>query len=86
MNKEKADAVAHAITQLLLESELSEAESVYALAVGATMRIAFDCSTIKELEEKVPHLTKIFSLILPANLEAFKLAIEAKQRENKDAF
>jgi len=79
MNKELADNAAKIILETLIDHRLNEAEAVYALLVSATMRLALDSKDIPELESKVKRAGQLFSSYLPANLEAFKLAIEAKK-------
>lgn len=89
LNNERITEVASAITQLLIVSRVSQAEAVYAMIIGATMRLALDCDTIEELMMKVKGAGRLFEMYGPTNTELFKRAIEAakKQREagNEDS-
>ena len=85
LRKPLADAVARTITSILIEGELNEAEAVYALIVGATMRLAADCETLDELKLKLERAKTLFGDYLPANLEAFQRAINAKNQAEAKA-
>lgn len=65
------DALAGKLFLTFIESELSEAEVVGALAISATMRLAYDAATFEELITKMDNLAEVFKSYARANLEAF---------------
>lgn len=82
MNNPAIEALAGQLFKLLLESELSEAEVVKALAIGTTMRLAYDTSSTAELLMKVDALAALFKQHARVNIEAFSNAQQAKDTSN----
>ena len=78
MNQPENEALAGRLFRALLESELSEAETVSALAIAVTMRLAYDTDNIENLLKKLEALSPIFMKYARANLHAFEAAQRAK--------
>lgn len=81
-DKIKVEAAARRIFTLLLEEDLTEAETVAALAMGSTMRLAYDSKTFDELNQKVQKLGDIFKSYAAANIAAFEASMRAKEEVN----
>lgn len=84
MDKKKVESAAKRLFTLLLEEELTEAETVAALAMGSTMRLAYQCKTFEELNQKVQKLGEIFKGYAVANLVAYQEAMKVKEELHND--
>jgi len=78
--QQSIDALAGKLFEDLLSSELSEAETVQALAIAITLRLAYQTETFEQLLEKLDNLHPIFMQHAKINIEALAAAQHAKAR------
>lgn len=66
----------------MLNSELDEAETVEALSIAITMRLAYETKTFDELLGKLDKLFPIFKEHARVNIEGLAAAQRAKENAN----
>lgn len=84
MNQPAVEALAGKLFELLLTSELSEAETVAALAIGVTMRLAYGAESIDEVLAKLQKLHPIFMDYARINAASFEAARKAAASARAD--
>jgi len=82
MDQKAVDSLAGKLFELLLTSETSEAETVAALAIAVTMRLAYGASSMQEVLDKLEKLHPIFMDYALVNSRAFERARAAAQERN----
>jgi hypothetical protein len=83
LNQALVDQLAGKLFELLLTSELSEAETVAALAIAVTMRLAYGADSIEEVLHKLQKLHPIFMDYARVNAASFEAARKAAANANK---
>jgi hypothetical protein len=83
MNQQAVDHLAGKLFELLLTSETSEAETVAALAIAVTMRLAYGADSIEEVLHKLQKLHPIFMDYARVNAASFEAARKAAANADK---
>jgi hypothetical protein len=83
LNQQAVDQLAGKLFELLLTSETSEAETVAALAIAVTMRLAYGADSIEEVLHKLQKLHPIFMDYARVNAASFEAARKAAANANK---
>lgn len=79
MNQKAIEQLAGELFKSLLGSGLDEAETVAALAIAVTMRLAYNAQTMDEVIAKLEALNPIFLKYARQNYAAFAAAQAAKE-------
>lgn len=79
MRQKEIEVIAGQLFSVMLNSDLTEAETVSAIAIAVTMRLAYETETMEELIEKLERLAPLVIEYAKANLHAFEAAQRAKK-------